>query len=291
MTTNIKLFENWLAEEGAAVETPPAVDATAAATTLTTTVKPAAVAAKVTPTKFTATGRIGQGVDAGVLITAPATPFDITKSILTINIGNTSVTYNYDIKQTPPCFIINPATTFKYKDTLAAAKACAGSNHAQKSLTAIVYDALGQTKSPVSDGGWNTILASKSGTNSLSAIIQAAGTTSYGASVPSPNVEYGPFRSMVISCEVNLDTRKPTGNYTYRYEYKERQSGIIKSGRGKVYATTNKEPFVQMYDSMRNGLELDGNTPGGKATIKQISELANNLIKSAQDIASRPAGA
>ena len=295
MTTNIKLFENWLAEEGAAVETPPAADATAAATTLTTTVKPAAVAAKVTPT-IRAVGRIFPNIMAAVEISSPETPFNITKSTLTVNINGKAVKYNYDSTKNPPRFKIDKDSADNYETVFAAAKACKG-GLAVKSLTAIAYDALGQTKVPEPSGGWNTVLVDDS--KSLFAIIQAAGTTRYGVAKPSGAIEYVRLTSISIGCEVNTDTLQPTGNYNYTYTYKDDDNLSKTLGdKGRVYAPgqggayfNGLEPVAQILKSIGSRVGLSYSTEPNRAglkpidTVNKLRELLSTLITGAQALA------
>jgi hypothetical protein len=292
MTTNIKLFENWLAEEDA-VETPPAVDATAAATTLTTTVKPG-TPATAAPAKFRAVGRIDKNVMAAVEISSQAKPFDITKSTLTLNIVGKVVTYNYDITQNR--FKIDKATKSNYQTVLEAAHACAG-GLAQKSLTAIAYDALGQTKAPVPSEGWKTALADIN--NSLFAIIQAAGTTRYGLATGAGGLEYGRLTEISIGCEVNVDTLQPTGNYNYSYAYND-SSNLSKTlrSKGRVYAKgqgggdlDGMEPVAQILKSIRDHVGLSSSTEPNRAglkpidTVNKVKELLSRLITNAQALA------
>ena len=209
MTTNIKLFENWLAEEDA-VETPPA-----AATTLTTTVKPGtpATAAPAKVVEYKSFDIIGPGITATVVVSSPKIPFDITNSTLLLNVTGANGNLIFKYNQGTKTLMLDSASKYNYEGVKATITKCNTSEVAKRSLTAIVNDALNQTKTQPPNGDWGTIVS-----DNLRELIRLAGVTAYrkrvSASILPPVTDY--LTNFTVGCQVNID--KPnalTGNYKY----------------------------------------------------------------------------
>ena len=279
MTTNIKLFENWLAEEGAAVETPPAVDATAAATTLTTTVKPAA--ATVTPTKFEAAGDIAKNVSVSATLLSTAKPFDITKSNLTVRIshpgkgtGYSTIRADYKLIGGVPRFsveAIGGQTNFSksnYQEIYNLVLNCRNSGGEKRSLSSILYQVL--SEAGVTDRTkQDDILKTNSPTGiSMYNIMIAAGLTSYrgarGANLTIWRNVVDYLKSLTILAQVNIDTpNQLTGQYAYSFRYK-------KTGEGE------KDSFTSYVDS---GTSNSRNVVRVQPTEDPSSLIVNDIAK------------
>ena len=220
MTTNIKLFENWIAEEEAA-ETPPAVDTTAA-TTLTTTVKPGtpATAAPAMAKPITANNIIGgyggRTVTANIVIRSASTVFDITKSTLTVaimsnldkNMFNNQVQFKYENGK----FKLVPSPAFDQMKTFLSETDASSSKLAKQSLSGLLNQALSTITPPQTAAVIGPELAeliSKSDTTSM------RGSVTIGDRGELYDI-LGKIANVTLSSEVNIDTVQLTNRYSGR---------------------------------------------------------------------------
>ena len=306
MTTNIKLFENWLAEEGDAVETPPAVDATAAATTLTTTVKPA-VAAKAVPTKFEAGDTIGDKVSVRATLLSPETPFNITKSTLTVNIshpgGFISINSTYGkTGGTDPNFGLDRLGMDNYKaaETILFTCRAEASTKAKRSLSAILYQVLGQAgiTKPDADG----LLDNQDFHNrNMYGLMIAAGLTSYRGGgtltlTTTPKVvEY--LKSLIIYSQVNIDTRQLTGKYAYTFSYIKFGDTSVQNSitnfndlrpQNIVSVQPTEDPSSLIVDPIAKAVGMAGPNTTATAFRAGLLSIIKNNIKTIQTRAQTP---
>jgi len=302
MTTNIKLFENWLAEEDA-VETPPVADTAAAATTLTTTVKPA-VAAKVTPTKFEAGDTIGDKVSFKATLSSPLTPFDITKSSLNVAIshpgGVISINSNYTkTGGTDSNFGLDRLGFDNYEAAKTILSNSRGSTKAKRSVSAILYQLLGQAG--ITDP--NSLLYNKDGKGrNMYNLMKTAGLTSFrgGGGLTlntSPKVvEY--LKSLTIYAQVNIDTRQLTGKYAYTFSYiKYGESSLQNSITNMSDGVTTKnivsvqptdDPSSLIVDPIAKEIGLAGSNTTATAFRTELLSIIKNNIKTIQARAQTP---
>lgn len=216
MTTNIKLFENWLAEEDT-VETPPA-----AATTLTTTVKPGtpATAAPAMAKPITANNIIGgyggRTVTANIVIRSASTVFDITKSTLTVaimsnldkNMFNNQVQFKYENGK----FKLVPSPAFDQMKTFLSETDASSSKLAKQSLSGLLNQALSTITPPQTAAVIGPELAeliSKSDTTSM------RGSVTIGDRGELYDI-LGKIANVTLSSEVNIDTVQLTNRYSGR---------------------------------------------------------------------------
>ena len=304
MTTNIKLFENWLAEEGEAVETPPAVDATAA-TTLTTTVKPA-VAAKAVPTKFEAGDTIGDKVSVRATLSSPVTPFDITQSNLTVNISHPGGVISINSKYvktggTDPNFGLDRLGLTNHGAAKEILLNSRGSAKAKRSLSAILYQVLGQAgiTKPDADG----LLNNQDGQNrNMYTLMIAAGLTSYrGGGTLTLNttpkvVEY--LKSLIIYAQVNIDnTNQLTGKYAYTFSYIKFGDTSVQNSitnfndlrpQNIVSVQPTEDPSSLIVDPIAKAVGMDGSNPTATAFRAGLLSIIKNNIKTIQTRAQTP---
>ena len=295
MTTNIKLFENWLAEEGDSVETPAAT--TAAATTPT-----AAPAAATTPTaapaaaskkSYEALGQIAAGKMIKVTITSTVEPFDLTKSTLTIDGAVPSVKFIYSTNKW-----ILPLTTeqggqqnrFNYETALTTVTQANYDPKAKISLYGIILEAL---KLLPANPTWGN-----STNDDMGKLISIAGRTAYRGSFTIADelskVPDSSLKRISLNSEVNIDSRTPvlTGNYRYEYGYMT-TDGKEKSGNSNI----NPE-VIKSYNS--RGItdiptmiftSFTGRTdekPLTKAAEAPIKLLLAKLVTNSQALAVKP---
>lgn len=216
MTTNIKLFENWIAEEDT-VETPPA-----AATTLTTTVKPGttATAAPAMAKPITANNIIGgyggRTVTANIVIRSASTVFDITKSTLTVaimsnldkNMFNNQVQFKYENGK----FKLVPSPAFDQMKTFLSETDASSSKLAKQSLSGLLNQALSTITPPQTAAVIGPELAeliSKSDTTSM------RGSVTIGDRGELYDI-LGKIANVTLSSEVNIDTVQLTNRYSGR---------------------------------------------------------------------------
>lgn len=203
MTTNIKLFENWIAEEEAA-EAPVAPATTAAAPV-------------VKPTEYKTQNTIGGGKVMQAIISC-IPPFDIAKSTLRINeipineVGSVQFTYDSALK------------TWKSADSTSFQKAFTGlskitdKSSAKRSLAGIIVDALASTGVP---NVWNYNPNMAATPNTVDQLIIAGGINSFRGTVPADTTQISelagigsqPITKLSVITEVNIDTLSPTGKF------------------------------------------------------------------------------
>ena len=204
MTTNIKLIENWIAEEEAA-ETPIAPVAAA----------PTAPAVKLND--FVSQNIIGESKQIKVTLSG-LKPFDITKSTLTVVGVNLfeSVKFTYD----------SSSKTWKSADTAAFNAAAAAltpikdRSKAKKSLAGIILDSLALAGAPTA-WNYNPNIASNTAANTVDRLVAAGGTTSLRGIVPADAAQISslagigstPITNLSVITEVNIDTLSPTGKF------------------------------------------------------------------------------
>jgi hypothetical protein len=201
MTTNIKLFENWIAEEEAAVA--PAVT-------------PAATAPVVKPADYTAQNAIGQDKQIKVTISC-IPPFDITKSTLTVDglglFAKINFKYSLDSK-TWKC-----TDDGAFKQAVDALSPITNKSKAIRSLAGIIFDALTLAGAPTA---WNyNPNLTGSTLVTIDRLVAACGTNSFKGNIPADAAQIyllsgigNPVvSSLNVTTEVNIDTLTPTGKF------------------------------------------------------------------------------
>lgn len=203
MTTNIKLFENWIAEEEAA-ETP-------VAPTAATTV-PA-----VKPIEYKVQNTIGGGKVMQAIISC-IPPFDIAKSTLRINeipttdVGSVQFTYDSTLKTW------KSADSASFQKAFTALNKITDKSSAKRSLAGIIVDALSSTGSSVT---WNYNPTTATTPNTIDQLIAASGINSFRGTVPADTTQISelagigstPITKLTVITEVNIDTLIPTGKF------------------------------------------------------------------------------
>ena len=294
MTTNIKLFENWIAEEEAA-ETPVAT--TAAATTPT-----AAPAAATTPTaapaaaskkSYEALGQIAAGKMIKVTITSTVEPFDLTKSTLTIEGAVPSVKFIY---ATNKWILLSPTqqggqmNRFNYETALTTVKEANYDPVAKISLYGIILEAL---KLLPATPAWGN-----STNDDMGKLISTAGRTAYrGASTIADELSKLPdssLKKMSLKSEVNIDSRTPvlTGNYRYDYGY------MASDGKERSVTSNINPDVIKSYTSrgitdiptmiFTNFTGRSDEKPLTKAAEAPIKLLLAKLVTNSQALAVKP---
>ena len=265
MTTNIKLFENWLAEEDV-VETPVAPTAattpTAAPTAATTPTGTPATAPKMKEyMSFTAV-RIGdtpatmKDVNITIKISAPE-PFDINKSKLEIVSGFTPspVKYVYTPKDGAFAFdktdSVNDDNYTKLKDGLSKSNI----DKAKHSFQGIINDVEKQISPSFQ------VKDSASTSYKISDLVKFARVNAYRGSLAYTQGEGGTLTRNKIddrltkigmSTEVNIDTLIPTGKYHVYIEFMD--GGRLKrDGQNQVTA----DPIKKAIDLVKQNLGAD----------------------------------
>ena len=204
MTTNIKLFENWIAEEEAAVA--PAVT-------------PAATTPVVKPADYTAQNAIGQDKQLKVTISC-IPPFDITKSTLMVDglglFAKINFKYSADSK-TWKC-----TDDGAFKQAVDALSPITNKSKAIRSLAGIIFDALTLAGAPTA---WNYNPNLTDATlSTIDRLVAACGTNSFKGSIPADAAQISllsgignpAISSIDVTTEVNIDTRTPTGKFNTR---------------------------------------------------------------------------
>jgi hypothetical protein len=205
MTTNIKLFENWIAEEEAAVA--PAVTPTAT----TPVVKPA---------EYTAQNAIGNDKYIKVTISC-IPPFDITKSTLTVDgLGLfAKINFNYSAdSKTWKC-----KDDGAFKQAVAALSPITDKSKAKRSLAGIIFDALTLAGAPTT-WNYNPNIAGSESSTTIDRLVAACGTNSFKGNIPADAAQIyllsgigNPvISSLDVTTEVNIDTLTPTGKFNIR---------------------------------------------------------------------------
>jgi len=276
MTTNIKLFENWLAEEDA-VETPVAPTA---ATTPT-----AAPAAATTPTaapkmkeymSFTAV-RIGddpatmKDVNITIKISAPE-PFDINKSKLEIVSGFTPspVKYVYTPKDGAFAFdktdSVNDDNYTKLKDGLSKSNI----DKAKHSFQGIINDVEKQISPSFQ------VKDSASTSYKISDLVKFARVNAYRGGLAYTNEVGGTLTrnkiddrltKISMSTEVNIDTLIPTGKYHVYIEFMY-QGSLKGAGQNQVTA----DPIKKAIDLVKQNLGADMSKSLQPVLTKQLAD-------------------
>jgi hypothetical protein len=283
MTTNIKLFENWIAEEEA-VETPPA-----AATTPT-----AAPTAATAPKKsYESSGQIAAGKIIKVKITSAVEPFDLTKSTLTIEGAVPQVRFIYATNKW-----ILPLTTeqggqqnrFNYEQALPIVTQANYDPQAKISLYGIILEAL---KLLPANPTWGN-----STNDDMGKLISAAGRTAYRGSFTIADelskVPDSSLKRISLNSEVNIDSRTPvlTGNYRYEYGYMT-TDGKEKSGNSNINPEVIKSYTsrgitdipTMIFTSFTSRTDEKPLTKAAEPTIKL---LLAKLVTSSQALAVKP---
>ena len=263
MTTNIKLFENWIAEEEAA-ETP-------VAPTAATTV-PA-----VKPTDYKAQNTIGGGKVMQAIISC-IPPFDIAKSTLRINeipttdVGSVQFTYDSTLK------------TWKSADSISFQKAFTAlikitdKSRAKRSLAGIIVDALTFTGDSVA-WNYNPNLADSKSSTTIDRLVAACGTNSFRGAVPADaaqiselaGIDSTPITNLTVTTEVNIDTLIPTGKFNIL---------VNNAGSG---------PFTSISDDVITKLVGKGSALGSNLVVKQkITTVLTDLIAKSKIEAAKP---
>ena len=205
MTTNIKLFENWIAEEEAAVA--PAVT-------------PAATTPVVKPADYTAQNAIGQDKQLKVTISC-IPPFDITKSTLMVDglglFAKINFKYSVDSK-TWKC-----TDDGAFKQAVDALSPITNKSKAIRSLAGIIFDALTLAGAPTT-WTYNPNLADSISSTTIDRLVAACGTNSFKGSIPADAAQISllsgignpAITSIDVTTEVNIDTLTPTGKFNTR---------------------------------------------------------------------------
>ena len=205
MTTNIKLFENWIAEEEAAVA--PAVTPTAT----TPVVKPA---------DYTSQNAIGQDKYIKVTISC-IPPFDITKSTLMVDGLGLFAKINFKYSADSKTWKCTDAGAFK--QAVDALSPITDKSKAIRSLAGIIFDALTLAGAPTT-WTYNPNLASSDSSTTIDRLVAACGTNSFKGSIPADAAQISllsgignpAISSIDVTTEVNIDTRTPTGKFNTR---------------------------------------------------------------------------
>ena len=205
MTTNIKLFENWIAEEEAAVA--PAVTPTAT----TPVVKPA---------DYTSQNAIGQDKYIKVTISC-IPPFDITKSTLMVDGLGLFAKINFKYSADSKTWKCTDAGAFK--QAVDALSPITDKSKAIRSLAGIIFDALTLAGAPTT-WTYNPNLASSESSTTIDRLVAACGTNSFKGSIPADAAQISllsgignpAISSIDVTTEVNIDTRTPTGKFNTR---------------------------------------------------------------------------
>lgn len=281
MTTNIKLFENWIAEEEAA-ETP-------AATTAATTTPTAAPTAATTPTGTPATApkmkeymsftavRIGDDpatmkeVNITIKISAPE-PFDINKSKLEIVSGFTSgpVKYVYTPKDGAFAFdktdSVNDDNYTKLKEGLSKSNI----DKAKHSFQGIINDVEKQINPSFQ------VKDSVSNSYKISDLVTVARVNAYRGSLAYTQGDGGTLTRNKIddrltkigmSTEVNIDTLIPTGKYYVYIEFMD-GSRLKRDGQNQVTA----DPIKRAIELVKQNLGADMSKSLQPLLTKQLAE-------------------
>jgi hypothetical protein len=276
MTTNIKLFENWIAEEEAAEAPVAPVAAPAAATTMITTFKPAAAPKMKEYTSFT-TVRIGdtpatmKNVNITIKISAPE-PFDINKSKLEIISGFTARPVKYVYTPKDGAFAFDKADSLnddeytKLKDGLGKSNI----DKAKYSFQGIIVDVQKQidpsfqVKDSVSNSNYK-----------ISDLVKVAGVNAYRGLLAYTQGEGGTLTrnkiddrltKIAMSTEVNIDTLIPTGKYyvDITFMYQGRLKG---AGQNQVTA----DPINKAIDLVQQNLGADMSKSLQPVLTKQLA--------------------
>ena len=204
MTTNIKLFENWIAEEEAAVAP---------------TVTPAATAPVVKPADYTAQNAIGQDKQLKVTISC-IPPFDITKSTLMVDGLGLFAKINFKYSADSKTWKCTDAGAFK--QAVDALSPITNKSKAIRSLAGIIFDALTLAGAPTA---WNYNPNLTDATlSTIDRLVAACGTNSFKGSIPADAAQISllsgignpAITALDVTTEVNIDTRTPTGKFNTR---------------------------------------------------------------------------
>lgn len=207
MTTNIKLFENWIAEEEAAVA--PAVT-------------PAATTPVVKPVEYTSQKAIGQnngGIQYIKVTISCIPPFDITKSTLKVDGGDLFAKINFKYSagsKTWEC--TEDANAFK--KAVAALLSITDKSKAIRSLAGIIVDALTLASAPTT-WTYNPNLAGNDSYTTIDRLVAACGINSFRGTVSADTTQISSLSgigkpaisSIGVTTEVNIDTLTPTGTF------------------------------------------------------------------------------
>jgi len=281
MTTNIKLFENWLAEEDA-VETPPATATTAAATTPTAAATAPTGTPATTPKmkeymSFT-TVRIGdtpatmKDVNITIKISAPE-PFDINKSKLEIVSGFTARPVKYVYTPKDGAFAFDKTDSFNDDEYTKLKEGLGNSNidKAKHSFQGIIVDVQKQI-----DPSFQVKDSASNSNYKISDLVKVARVNSYRGSLAYTQGEGGTLTRNKIddrltkigmSTEVNIDTLIPTGKYyvdiTFMY-----QGSLKGAGQNQVTA----DPIKRAIELVKQNLGADMSTSLQPVLTKQLAD-------------------
>jgi len=206
MTTNIKLFENWIAEEDSA-----------AGQVAAPAVTPAATTPVVKPAEYTAQNAIGNDKYIKVTISC-IPPFDITKSTLTVDgLGLfAKINFNYSAdSKTWKC-----TDDGAFKQAVAALSPITDKSKAKKSLAGIIFDALTLAGAPTA-WNYNPNIAGSESSTTIDRLVAAYGTNSFKGNIPADAAQIyllsgigNPvISSLNVTTEVNIDTLTPTSKF------------------------------------------------------------------------------
>lgn len=207
MTTNIKLFENWIVEEEAAVA--PAVT-------------PAATTPVVKPVDYTSQNTIGNNKQIKVTISCIA-PFDITQSTLMV-VGFdlfTNIYFKYILdSKTWKCTDNNA-----FDQAVKSLEPITDRSKAKRSIAGIIFDALTLAGAPTA-WTYNPNLAGPDSDKTIDRLVAAADINSFRGSVsadttqiselagiPSTPNDRTPIGNLAVITEVNIDNLIPTGKF------------------------------------------------------------------------------
>jgi hypothetical protein len=274
MTTNIKLFENWIAEEEA-VETP--VAPTAAPTAATTPTGTPAIAPKMKEyMSFTAV-RIGdtpatmKEVNITIKISAPE-PFDINKSKLEIISGFTARPVKYVYTPKDGAFAFDKTDSLNDDEYTKLKEGLGNSNidKAKHSFQGIINDVQKQINPSfqVQDSASNS-------NYKISDLVKLARVNAYRGGLAYTNEVGGTLTRNKIderltkigmSTEVNIDTLIPTGKYKVYIEFMD--GGSLKgTSQNEIVA----DPIKRAIELVKQNLGADMSTSLQPVLTKQLA--------------------
>ena len=274
MTTNIKLFENWLAEEEA-VETP--VAPTAAPTAATTPTGTPATAPKMKEyMSFTAV-RIGdtpatmKNVNVTIKISAPE-PFDINKSKLEIISGFTDRPVKYVYTPKDGAFAFDKTDSLNDGEYTKLKEGLGNSNidKAKHSFQGIINDVQKQINPSfqVQDSASNS-------NYKISDLVKLARVNAYRGGLAYTNGVGGTLTvnkiddrltKIGMSTEVNIDTLIPTGKYKVYIEFMD--GGSLKgTSQNEIVA----DPIKRAIELVKQNLGADMSTSLQPVLTKQLA--------------------
>jgi hypothetical protein len=285
MTTNIKLFENWIAEEEAAATpvapvaatTPTAAPTAATAPTGTPTGTPATAPKMKEYMSFTAV-RIGDNpatmkdVNITIKILAPE-PFDINKSKLEIVSGFTPGPVKYVYTPKDGAFTFDKTDSLN-DDNYTKLKEGLGTSNIDKSkhsFQGIINDVQKQINPSfqVKDSASNS-------NYKISDLVKVARVNSYRGSLAYTNGVGGTLTvnkiderltKIAMSTEVNIDTLIPTGKYNVYIEFMY-QGSLKREGQNQSVA----DPIKRAIELVKQNLGADLSTSLQPVLTKQLAD-------------------